>query len=154
MLSRKIEDYLEAILNISEEKGYARTKDIAQELKISSPSVTEMLRKLNGMKFITYRKYEGARLTSKGREIATIVRERHEVMRKFLDIIQVPENIAEKDACTIEHHLDPKTITQIRKLVDFVLDSPADPQWLEHFRKYCETGRHQSRKSEKRQKRS
>jgi DtxR family Mn-dependent transcriptional regulator len=45
MLSRKTEDYLEAIYNIIEKKGYARVKDIALELKVSSPSVTEMMRK-------------------------------------------------------------------------------------------------------------
>ncbi|MGE4375323.1 MAG: metal-dependent transcriptional regulator, partial [Methanoculleus sp.] len=31
-LSRRVEDYLEAILNVTREKGYARTKDVAREL--------------------------------------------------------------------------------------------------------------------------
>jgi DtxR family Mn-dependent transcriptional regulator len=139
---------MEAILNIADQKGYARTKDIASVLDITSPSVVEMIKKLDKIGFVSYRKYEGVTLTPRGREIATSVREKHEIIRKFLKIIQVPHEIANKDACTMEHHLDPKTIEQLKKLVGFVKDAPDHPKWLEHFETYCKTGKHECREEE------
>jgi DtxR family Mn-dependent transcriptional regulator len=148
MLSRKVEDYMEAILNIADQKGYARTKDIASVLNITSPSVVEMIKKLDKMEFINYRKYEGVTLTHRGREIAASVRERHEIIKSFLKIIHIPNDIANKDACTMEHHLDPETIKQIKKLVSFVKDAPDNPKWLEHFEIYCKTGKYECKKEE------
>ena len=142
MLSRKAEDYLEAILNITEEKGYTRTKDIAMALDIKPPSVVEMLKRLRDMGLVEYRRYEGARLTAKGTEIAQVVKERHETIRAFLEILQVPEKIADKDACIIEHELRPETIRQLKNFVRFVTSAPDYPQWLEHFETFCKTGEH------------
>lgn len=69
MLTRKAENYLEAIFNITEEKGYARIKDIASALGVNPASVVEMMNKLNDMDFVIYRKYDSVRLTPKGEAI-------------------------------------------------------------------------------------
>jgi DtxR family Mn-dependent transcriptional regulator len=143
MLTRKVEDYLEAILNVIDEKGYARTKDIAKMLEVTPPSVVEMMKKLNNMRYVNYRKYDGITLTPEGQEIAAAVRSRHNIIRSFLKIINVPKDIANEDACTIEHHLNPKTIEQIKKLVDFVEAAPGCPKWVEHFELFCKTGTHE-----------
>jgi len=143
MLTRKVEDYLEAILNVTEDKGYVRTKDIAKKLGVTSPSVVEMMKKLNDMKYVNYRKYDGVTLTTEGKAIAAAVKERHDIIRAFLKIINVPQQIANKDACTIEHNLNPKTIEQIKRLVDFVETAPGCPKWVEHFKEYCQTGQHE-----------
>lgn len=142
MLSRKAEDYLEAILNIAERKGHTRTKDIAFALDIKPPSVVEMLKRLNDMGLVEYRKYEGVKLTPKGRDIARVVKDRHETIRAFLEIIKVPKKIANKDACIIEHEVEPETIGQLKSFVQFVQSAPDYPQWLEHFETFCETGVH------------
>jgi DtxR family Mn-dependent transcriptional regulator len=142
ILSRKTEDYLEAIYNIIEKKGYAKVKYIASELKVSSPSVTEMMRKLSNRRFIVYEKYSGITLTEKGRKIAEGVKKRHVIFEGFLEIILVPKNVASEDACTMEHHLDPKTIEQFSKFVEFVNNAPVSPKWLTHFKEYCETGKY------------
>ncbi|MFA7563388.1 MAG: metal-dependent transcriptional regulator, partial [Methanoculleus sp.] len=73
-LSRKAEDYLEAILNVSLEKGYAKTKDIAAELSVRPPTVVEMVRKLDAMGLVTHRRYEGVTLTPEGRSIAEVIK--------------------------------------------------------------------------------
>jgi len=143
MLSRKTEDYLEAIYNIIEKKGYARVKDIASELRVSSPSVTGMMRKLNERGFIVYEKYSGITLTERGKKIAEGVKRKHVIFEDFLGIILVPKDIVSEDACTMEHHLDPKTIEQFSKFVDFVKSAPVSPKWLEHFKEYCETGKYE-----------
>lgn len=120
MLSRKAEDYLEAIYVILKKKGYIRVNLIAKEMGVTAPSVCEMLMKLNEKGLVGYEKFGGVTLTKKGKEIAKAVKDRHDTIRRFLKMINVPEEIAEKDACTIEHHLDPKTIIQLKKFVDSI----------------------------------
>jgi DtxR family Mn-dependent transcriptional regulator len=142
MLTRKIEDYLEAILNIIEERGYAKTNYIATTLDVKPPSVTEMMKKLDEMGFVFYRKYGGVILTQKGEEIAKSVKGRHDTFLELLKLLQVPDSIADKDACTMEHDLDPKTIIQLKKFVSFVKNCPkVTPEWIEHFKIYSKTGK-------------
>ena len=117
-LSRRVEDYLEAILNVTLEKGYARTKDVACELDLSPSSVVEMFRKLDEMGFVEYRRYEGVVLNPAGREVAEVIKARHDTLKEFLRIIHVPEKIASADARYMEHELHPETIRQIRLLVE------------------------------------
>jgi DtxR family Mn-dependent transcriptional regulator len=140
--SRKVEDYLEAILNVIEDKGYARIKDIAKAMKVSPPSAVEMARKLDREGLVRYRKYDGITFTRKGVQIAKMIKDRHETIRKFLEILNVPPDIANKDACTIEHHLDPKTLEQLKKFILFIEKAPSDPKWLTHFKAFCRTGSH------------
>jgi DtxR family Mn-dependent transcriptional regulator len=132
-LSRKAEDYLEAILNVTLEKGYARIKDIAAELSVQPPTVVEMARKLDRQGMITYRKYDGVTLTPAGRRIAEIIRDRHETLQSFLEMIRIPEQIASKDACIMEHELSPETIEQIRAFVRFIREYHKDGQILRQF---------------------
>jgi DtxR family Mn-dependent transcriptional regulator len=133
MLSRKAEDYLEAIYNIAQRKGYAQIKDISSELHVSPPSVTEMMGKLAKKDLVTYEKYSGVNLTERGAGIAKTIKNRHDTFTTFLKIIMVPNEIAEKDACTLEHHLNSKTIEQFSKFVKFVKNAPLYPKWLHHF---------------------
>jgi DtxR family Mn-dependent transcriptional regulator len=132
-LSRKAEDYLEAILNVTLEKGYARIKDIAAELSVQPPTVVEMARKLDRQGMITYRKYDGVTLTPAGRRIAEIIRDRHETLQSFLMMIRIPEQIASKDACIMEHELSPETIEQIRAFVRFIREYHSNGQILRQF---------------------
>ncbi|HDR72848.1 MAG TPA: metal-dependent transcriptional regulator [Methanoculleus sp.] len=131
-LSRTAEDYLEAILNVTLHKGYARTKDVACELDLSPSSVVEMFRKLDGMGLIEYRRYEGVVLKPAGREIAEAIKFRHDTLKEFLLRIRVPEKIADSDACFMEHELHPETVRQIRLLIEVLR---ADPDLCDRIRK-------------------
>jgi len=135
-LSRKAEDYLEAILNVSSEKGYARTRDIARELGIQPPTVVEMVQKLDKTGMIVYRKYDGVTLTPQGRKIAEVIRDRHVTLRTFLELVRVPHEIAEKDACMMEHELSPETIEQIRSFIAFCSENPQAAAALKYFTSY------------------
>ncbi|WOF16929.1 metal-dependent transcriptional regulator [Methanoplanus sp. FWC-SCC4] len=136
-LSRKAEDYLEAILNVSLIKGYAKTRDIAKELNVSPPSVVEMFIKLDKLGMIEYRKYEGVLLKPKGREIASVIKYRHDTLMSFLKLIDVPADIANDDACIMEHELHPKTIEQIHYFVEFLKERGSELHTLEDFSEYC-----------------
>jgi len=143
-LSRKAEDYLEAILNVSLEKGYAKTRDIAAELSVQPPTVVEMVRKLDAMGLVTHRRYEGVTLTPEGRSIAEVIKYRHETLRAFLTLIQVPEGAASRDACIMEHELSPETIEQIRHFVEFIGTDAGSLDLLRRFEGFCRAKRGQA----------
>ncbi len=117
MLSERVEDYLEAIHNVYNKKGYVRVKDVANTLNIKCPSVTEMLRKLASLHLVTYEKYGGVLLTAKGSEIAITIKDRHDTLLKLLTLAGVPNDTADKDACIMEHHLSPKSLEQLKKFI-------------------------------------
>ncbi|TFG91405.1 MAG: MarR family transcriptional regulator, partial [Candidatus Atribacteria bacterium] len=52
MTKRKMEDYLEAICNLQDKKGYVKPKDIADKLEVTRPSVSEMIKKLSENEYI------------------------------------------------------------------------------------------------------
>ncbi|OPY55438.1 MAG: manganese transport transcriptional regulator [Methanosaeta sp. PtaU1.Bin112] len=141
-LSRKAEDYLEAIYVISQEKGIVRVRDICRQLEIKPPSVVEMIKKLADQGYLIYKKNEGVNLTAEGEEIGRVIKDRHSTIFAFLKFIGVPEKIADEDACVIEHELNAKTVEQIKSLVSFIETAPDHPQWLDHFAIYCDLGKH------------
>ncbi len=143
-VSGRVEDYLRAIYEIIEQKGYARIKDISRELRVKPSSVVEMMRKLHDRGFVIYEKYGSITLTPRGREVAEAVKTRHDTFKKFLEIILVPENVAAKDAHVLEHQLDSKTILQFTRFVEFITRATAADhpkfigRWMEQFKRYCE----------------
>lgn len=141
-LTGRTEDYLRGIHEIIERKGYARIKDIVKELDVRPSTVVEMMKKLDQMRLVTYEKYGSITLTPQGKEIAKAVRERHKTFKNFLEIILVPKDVALKDAHVLEHRLDPKTILQFARFVEFITSAPKHPKfvgkWMEQFRRYCE----------------
>ena len=140
-LSECEESYVETIYDLIQRHGYARVVDIAEALKVKPPSVTNMLQKLDDQKFVNYKKYRGVVLTSKGRLLAKTLERHHHALRSFLTIIGVSEEIADKDACEIEHKIDRETIEKLAKFVEFVQSAPETPHFLAHFKQYDKTGK-------------
>ena len=123
-VSRSVEDYLEAILVLSREKGHARVLEIARFLGVRPPSVTQMLRKLRDRGLVRYERYGKVELTEAGFAIATRVAERHSVLKAFLAALGLSEPLAELDACAMEHVLHEETVRAFKRLADFVLNAP------------------------------
>ncbi len=143
MLGKRAEDYLETIHELSKERGYTKIKDISEKLNVKPATVSEMVSKLSRQGYVVYGKRLFVGLTPKGREVAESVKERREILVKFLTTLGVPKEIAEEDACIIEHVLNPETVKQLKNFVRFVEDSPAiNPRWLDHFREFCQKGTH------------
>jgi DtxR family transcriptional regulator, manganese transport regulator len=126
----RTEDYLEVVYELIRTKGYARASDIAERLDVKSPSVTNMLQKLDGKGLIVYERYRGLTLTEKGEQIARFSQQKHRTITKFLQILGVTEKIAKSDAEGIEHHVHRNTIRQIQRFVDFVNNHPS---WFKAF---------------------
>src|SRR6187200_2237554 len=114
----RMEDYLEVIYELVEQKGYATTVDISTYLNVSSPSVTKMTQRLDETGYLKYEKYRGIRLTNEGIRIARNIRNRHGPLAEFFMIIGVDEEIANNDAEGIEHHLHPETMKKLEEFIN------------------------------------
>ncbi len=140
-VSSTAEDYLRAIYEIITQKGFARIKDIARELEVTSSTVVEMMKKLDRNGFVKYEKYGGITLTDRGYEIALTIEKRHETFKNLLEILLVPKETALKDAHILEHQLHPTTILQFSRFLDFMTIHPEQPmclqRWMVGFKKYC-----------------
>ena len=118
------EDYLEIISELVDLKGYATTLDISRYMNVSPPSVTKMLQKLDEGGYLEYEKYHGINLTEKGKQTANTIRQKHGILLDFFEILGVGIDIANQDIEGIEHHLNPKTIRQLRKFITFLKSNP------------------------------
>ena len=118
------EDYLEVIAELVDLKGYATTLDISRFMNVSPPSVTKMLQKLDEEKYLEYEKYHGINLTNMGKQIADTIRSKHSTLLEFFEILNVGKEIANQDAEGLEHHLNPKSIRQLRKYITFLKSNP------------------------------
>lgn len=117
MKRKTVEEYIEVIYLLQNEKEYAHTTDIANKMSIKPSSVTEMLQKLDTNGFIKYHCYKGARLTKKGERIANELETKHCAIAEFLLMLGVDKENAETDACEIEHHVSDETIERILQFV-------------------------------------
>lgn len=126
----RVEDYLEVVYDLIEAKGYARVSDIAERLDVKLPSVTSMIKKLDGMGLVVYERYRGLTLTDKGKQMARFSREKHSTITKLLKVLGVGEKIAELDAEGMEHHLHRETINRLELFVDFV---GKNQSWFKRF---------------------
>ncbi len=114
-----MEDYIEQIFNLIQQKGYARVSDIAEGLDVHPSSVTKMVQKLDKDDFLIYEKYRGLVLTERGRTIGERLVFRHDLLEDFLEIIGVDEEKIYDDVEGIEHHLSWTSIDRINDLVDY-----------------------------------
>ena len=129
--STRVEDYLEVISELVELKGYATTLDISRYLNVSAPSVTKMLQRLDDGGYLEYEKYHGINLTQKGNQIADTIRQKHGILLEFFEILGIGSDTANRDAEGLEHHLNPKTLKQLRKFITFL---KSNPRVLENFK--------------------
>ncbi len=109
------EKYLEAILMLSKEKDGVHAIDIVNDLGFSKPSVSIMLKKLKDEGYIEIDNNQHIHLLPEGLKIAEKILERHEILTEILTYLGVDPEIAEDDACKIEHDLSDVTFAQIKK---------------------------------------
>lgn len=119
MPTPSMEDYIEQIYNLIEEKGYARVSDISEALSVHPSSVTKMVQKLDKDEYLVYEKYRGLVLTPKGKKIGKRLVFRHDLLEQFLKIIGVKNENIYNDVEGIEHHLSWDSIERIFDLVQF-----------------------------------
>lgn len=108
------EDYLEAILILHKQKGAVRSVDVARHMDVSKPSVSHAVTTLRDGGFLTMDEDYFLHLTDLGREVAEKIYERHCFFTEKLIAAGVDEQIAERDACRIEHVISEESFRKLK----------------------------------------
>ncbi len=109
------ENYLETIFMLRKKNGHCRSIDVATDLGYSKPTVSIAMRNLRESGHVTVDDAGELYLTPTGMEIAQRMYERHEVISSFLIALGVPEEIAYRDACKIEHDISSESFDAIKR---------------------------------------
>ncbi len=112
------ENYLEAILILSKSSAVVRSVDIATELKFKKSSVSVAMKKLRQSNHIMVSPQGHITLTESGRDIATRIYERHNLLSSWLTELGVTPEVAVEDACRIEHVLSTESFEAIKKHIE------------------------------------
>lgn len=109
------ENYLEAILVLSEEKGYVRAVDVAQKLDFSKPSVSRAVSILKKAGYVSVDENGLIFLTNSGKILASKIYERHCFLVKCFEFLGVSEETARCDACRVEHAMSEETFYKLKE---------------------------------------
>lgn len=111
------EMYLETILVLTERLKNVRSIDIATELNYSRASVSRAMGLLQKKEYIVIEN-SFIRLTASGKQKATDILERHEIITDLLTKIGVSQELAEENACRIEHVISPELLEYFKKFLE------------------------------------
>ena len=138
-LTSAMEDYLEVIYHLEQESRIARVRDIAKRLGVKMSSVSSALKILGTRGLIRYDPHQFITLTDKGILRAKEIVRKHEILKRFLaTVLQINDNVAEDNACRIEHYLDPEVIDKLIRFLEFVQTCPVDQsRWMEINAESC-----------------
>ena len=141
-LTPTMEDYLEAIFDLSEENKVVRVRDIARRLSVKTPTVTSMLKNLNDRGLVNHEKYEYVELTSEGDIVGREMRRRHGVLLEFLhDVLKIDHETADGEACKMEHTLSSNTLDSLVDFMEFIRSCPRTGEgWLDNFEEFRRHG--------------
>ena len=137
-----MEDYLEAIANLGEERKVVRVKQISEMLGVKMPSVTSALKKLSEQGLVEHEKYGHIKLTLEGDKVARDVIRRHKALTRFFaQALGINQETAEEDACKIEHVISPLSMERLAKFVEFIEACPlGGTNFTSRYEYYLEHG--------------
>lgn len=109
------EDYLEAVLMVQKQKGMVRSVDLARHMGFSKPSICHAVKVLREGGFLTMDEDGYLHLTEIGKEVAEKIYEKHQFFTNGLIELGVDPEIAEADACKIEHVISEESYTKLKE---------------------------------------
>ena len=107
------EDYLESILKLQQQGKAVRSIDVVTDLGYSKPSVSVGMKRLRESGYITVDEDGVITLTADGRAVAERIISRHRMLTEFFIRLGVSPDVAEKDACKVEHDLSDETFSRL-----------------------------------------
>jgi DtxR family transcriptional regulator, Mn-dependent transcriptional regulator len=120
-LTPNMEMYLKTIYEIVDEGNAPRVKAIAERLRVKMPSVSGALDTLQRRGLVAHDRYGDVRLTVRGRRVAREVKDRNDLIHRFLlEVLRLPPAIASRDACVLEHVVSPKTLDRLGSFLEFL----------------------------------
>ncbi len=132
-LTETTENYLKRIYMLSIQKGQARISEIAKKMDRSLSSVTEAVQRMAHDGFLNYEKYGKITLTDLGKDVAENINVSYNLMNRLLQILGIPKDVSELDACSMEHSISGITMNTIQKFIDF---TEADEQARELLKRF------------------
>ncbi|HEY9246895.1 MAG TPA: metal-dependent transcriptional regulator [Candidatus Methanoperedens sp.] len=120
----RIEEYLESIYKLQQDEHPVSTSRLAGHLKLSPPSVSEMVRKLAHKKLVNHTE-RGVCLTEEGNRIAKRVIRRHRLSERLLtDILGFRWDEVHEEACRLEHAISPEMEEHIAESLGYPKTCP------------------------------
>ena len=140
-LSSSLEDYLEAILDLTVNSAHAHVRDIAKRLGVGKPAVTAALKVLASRKLVNYAPYKPITLTKRGQAASEIVRRRHDILKDFMtSVLGLDEDSANSNACRVEHAIDSDFRKRLGMFAEYIHHAPPKYQkWIADFIKTSNT---------------
>jgi len=124
-LTTKEEDYLETIFRLSEQLDEVGISDVAKERGVTLPTVISAVTRLKRDGLISKQHYGKIHLNPTGRKRAREIYKRHKAIKAFLiEILELSPGIAEKEACRMEHAMQPETINRLVSFMETVQGCP------------------------------
>lgn len=118
-LTFAMENYLEAIYELSAQGSGARVSDIALRLGVTKASTNSAMSTLSEKGLIVSERYKEVFLTPEGLKLAELTSKKHHVIRQFLtEVLKVELSIAEADACAIEHVISSDSIAAMQAFME------------------------------------
>ncbi len=115
-LTFTMENYLEAVYELSREGVGARVSDIAEWMGVTKASTNSAMITLADKGLIIKEKYREIFLTPVGRKKAEAIAKKHRTVRRFfIDILHIEPQIADIDACAIEHVISNEAISAMQE---------------------------------------
>ncbi|MEM1994787.1 MAG: metal-dependent transcriptional regulator [Nitrososphaerales archaeon] len=112
------EEFLELVYRLTASGRAAKTSVLANELKTTLGTVTNLVERLEKKGLVIHQPYKGIILTYKGRRVASNVVERHRLLELFLiKFLKIPSKRAHKYACKMEHSVDKEVVSAIANLL-------------------------------------
>lgn len=115
-LSSAMEDYLEMIARMERNHPQIRVSDLSRMLHVKASSATKMVQQLAREGYLLAERYGEITLTERGRGVGGYLMYRHEVLQRFLCLLNHSEDELEQ-AEKIEHFLDERTIKNLEQLI-------------------------------------
>lgn len=109
------EDYVEAVLQVINEREVCRVVDLAKRFAVSHVTVTKTVSRLKTGGYLARELYGPIELTRKGRRMAEASMERHQIVYEFLVALGITSSTAEIDAEGMEHHVSEETLAKFRE---------------------------------------
>ncbi|MFO7900451.1 MAG: metal-dependent transcriptional regulator [Planctomycetota bacterium] len=137
-LSHTLEDYLETIFRLENDRGFARVRDIAAGLSVAKSAVTAALQSLSQKELVNYQPYDPVTLTPRGTEIAEEIWLRHHILEDFLEhVLGLDPERAESIACEMEHSIDNEALRRLVCFLGFIRERGTEGvDWLTEFRRF------------------
>ena len=117
------EKYLETIDHFIKEHGYARPLEIAEFLKVTPASVSQMLSKLSGDGMIIYQKYRGMTISEKGRMLLDELDRKESSIYELLKLMGCDDKVAKERACFFEHYVDKDLSEKMKAFANKIKES-------------------------------